>query len=145
MTADLRGCACSSLCQAYGMVLFSSAGRISLTQLSHCHMQAVSGEICITQTAWNSCAFCISSPMVDDQKNTLFWKEVISCYSAAALRHVINSELWHSFNEITGLQNTIWGGVGWLVGFPSFWRVSNDWGRKHKCIAESGLFGCTHH
>lgn len=34
-------------------------------------------------------------------------------------------------------------GMG-LVGFPSFWRVSNDWGREQECIAESWLFGCTH-
>lgn len=34
--------------------------------------------------------------------------------------------------------------VGRLVGFPSFWRVSNDWGREHECITESWLFGCTH-
>lgn len=93
--------------------------------------------------AWNSCAFCSSSPMVvDDHKEYSFLKGSYQLYSAASLRDVI--KLWHSFNEITGLQSTIWGGVGWLVGFPSSWRVSNDWGREHKCRAESWLFGCTH-
>lgn len=49
------------------------------------------------------------------------------------MRDVINSKLWHSLNNWTSEYNLWW---IWLVGFPSFWRVSNDQGRKYKCIAE---------
>lgn len=51
--------------------------------------------------------------VVDDHKEYSFLKGSYQLYSAASLRDVI--KLWHSFNEITGLQSTIWGGVGWLV------------------------------
>lgn len=58
--------------------------------------------------------------MVDVHKEYSFLKGSYQLYSAASLRDVINSKLWHSFNEITELQSTIWGGVGWLVGWLVF-------------------------
>lgn len=136
MTTALRGCECSSLFQACGMVLFSFAGKICLTQLSHCHIQAQwVGKSVLPKLHETHVHSVFLLPWLMIIRNTPFWKEVSSCYSVASLRVVINSKLWLSFNEITGLQNTFWGGFGWLVDFPNFWRVSNDRGRKCKCVA----------
>lgn len=143
MTADLRGCGCSSLFQAYGMVLFSFGGKICLTQFSHCHIQAQwvgKSELPRLHETHVHSVFLLPRLMVT--RNTLL-KGSYQLLFCCSLKDVINSNLWHSFNEITGLQNTIWGGFGWWVDFPSFWRVTNDQGRKYRCTAESWLFGCT--
>lgn len=147
MTTDLRGCECSSLFLAHGMVLFSFAGKIYLTQLSHCHIQALSGEICITQMAWNSCAFWISSPVVDDHKEYSFLKGSYQLYSAASLTDVINSKLRHSFSEITGFQNTIGGGVGGFVfqasGGPVMIGEENTSAQQsHGCLVAHIFWAC---
>lgn len=122
--------------QSYGFSLVS----YYLIQLSHYHIKAMTGETCVTRTAGSSCAFCICCPIIDDDKKCSKSK-LSSCYSAASLRDVINSELWHCLNEVTGLKNII---VFFFILFSKFLEGQQWSGKKIQVHSRVCLLGCTY-